>query len=232
MTYTIKELLTPVNHTTGRRAQIDTVVIHVTEGTFASARAWFRDPESKVSSTYGISRRGEIERWVREEDTAWANGRVYNATAAVVRERPGVNPNDYTISIEHEGDGTSDLTPEQRGASIWLLRDIARRRPQITLDRRHVIRHNEIYARKTCPGAINVDQLVRMAADASTPHAPQNEPGDPPRVVWSDFLHEWLVVARYVSDTEWYFVTATQLRNGTASRATARLSEMPLRPDT
>lgn len=227
--YVIRDELTPINHRAGRQQSIDAIVIHVMEGTLASARSWFRDPISVVSSHYGIGLRGEIERYVSEGDTAFANGRVYNATAALVRERPGVNPNDYTISIEHEGDGKSDMPPAQRAASVWLIREIVTRRPAIKVDRRHIIRHNEIYARKTCPGAIDVDRLVaEVAAGGVVSNVPER-----PRVVWSGYAGDWLIVTRFVSDTEWYFIPSRELRATVKGmRATSKLSEMPLQPST
>lgn len=228
MSFQIIEKLTPVNFRKGRRATADVIAIHVIEGTLSSARSWFRNRDAEVSSHYGIGDGGEIERWVREEDEAWANGRVYNATAAIVKERPGVNPNAYTISIEHEGDGTKDLTPKQRDASVWLIRDIVRRRPQIRIDRRHIIGHREIYARKACPGKIDVDRLVREAA-ASSPAV--REIPERPRVVWSNYLGDYLVVVRVVNDREWYFIESKKLAQRIEpTRAMVRLSDMPTDP--
>lgn len=138
---------------------VDTIVIHVTEGSAASVRSWFNDPKAQVSSHYMVTKAGGIVQFVREEDTAWHAGRVDHPTAAIVIERPNVNPNSYTIGIEHEGNGTEDLTPEQRAASVWLIAGICGRR-SIPADRRHIIGHREIYSLKTCPGGINVDHLV------------------------------------------------------------------------
>lgn len=153
---------TPVNFTPGRKGIYppDTIVIHVTEGSFASARAWFRDPAAQVSAHYGVSRKGEIEQWVDEANTAWCNGRVNMPTAAIVKERLKSNPNNWTVSIENEGTGKEELTDLQRNSLLFLTKDIATRR-KIPLTRRHIIRHQEIYSLKTCPGVISVDRLVR-----------------------------------------------------------------------
>jgi hypothetical protein len=225
----ITDVLIPENFGHGRKRAIDAIVIHVMEGTMSGTLSHFRAPASDVSAHYGVSKRGEIVRYVREEDTAWANGRVYNATAAIVKERPGINPNDYTISIECEGDGKSDATPEQRAAVVALIRDICARRPAIRIDRRQIVRHNEIYARKSCPGAIDVDRIVQLAA---AEHGATRRP-EPPRVVWSDYFDDYLIVVRVVSDREWYFVQLKQLRATLSStRAQTPLSRMPLHPGT
>ena len=82
---------------------------------------------------------------------------------SLVIDRLPANPNGYSIGIEHEGDGTHELTDLQRAASIALIRDIAARHG-IPIDRTHVVGHHEIFAPKTCPGAIDVDALVAEAA--------------------------------------------------------------------
>jgi N-acetylmuramoyl-L-alanine amidase len=206
------------NFRKGRRATPDTIVIHVTEGTAASVIEWFNDPAAEVSAHYMVEKDGTIVAFVHEDDEAWAQGRVDHPTAAVVRERPTVNPNAYCISIEHEGDGTHELTDAQRASSILLIRDIAARY-NIPIDRRHVIGHHEIYAPKTCPGAISVDRLVHEAATDATAA---------PRIVFSPSLGDYLIVTRYVSDTDWSFVPAKSLPAG--MKAGAPLSQMPEHP--
>lgn len=161
------------NYSTGRKGKypIDTVVIHVTEGSAESTRAWFHDPASQVSAHYLVTKKGVVWQFVREDDTAWGNGRVDNPTAQAVVDRIESNPNWWTISIEHEGSGNEDLTDAQRTASLQLIRDIRTRHFRVLFDRRHILRHNEIFAPKECPGAIDVDRLVRelnLFADVSS----------------------------------------------------------------
>lgn len=158
----VTEDILPINFTKGRKGAypVDCIVIHVTEGDAQSARAWFHDPESKVSAHYLVTKKGVIYHFVHESDTAWGNGRVNGASAALVLERLSSNPNDWTISIEHEGSGHEELTTPQRKASLELIRDIQTRHHRITSDRKHIIGHHEIFAPKTCPGAISVDRIV------------------------------------------------------------------------
>lgn len=152
-----------VNFQRGRKGAfpVDTIVIHVTQGSAASVRAWFKNPAAQASTHYMVTRTGGIDQFVREADTAWGNGRVHNPKAQVVKDRVGSNPNWWTISIEHEGTGLHDLTDPQRESSLWLMRDIRTRNHRIVFNRQHILRHDEIFALKSCPGAIDVDRLVR-----------------------------------------------------------------------
>ena len=216
--------LTSKNYTKGRDGPFepDTLVIHVMEGTEAAAESWFNHEPSDVSANYGARKDSVIERYVRETDTAWAQGRVYKPTAKQVLQRPNVNPNSYCISIECEGSGKEPLTPVQKTSVVWLINDIRSRWPKILLDRDHIIGHHEIFAQKTCPGVINVTELVQLAKGITLPV------GAPPRMVYSPSIGDWLVVTRYVSDDEWYFYPMNELTRGT--RAGTALSKMPLTP--
>jgi hypothetical protein len=194
------------------------------EGTMESTLSWFRSPASKVSAHYGVSRKGEVVQYVRDEDTAWHAGRVLRPTAAMVLERPGVNPNLWTIGIEHEGGADQEPTHAQLTASSELMRELSTRWT-IPLDLRHVIPHRAIYAAKTCPGRIEVGTLVEMAtrgAGASDSSAPL-----PGSRRWSNFFREYLILTRFVSDREWYYVRESELRK-MGERASATWSEMPL----
>jgi N-acetyl-anhydromuramyl-L-alanine amidase AmpD len=158
----IENALLTVNYKAGREGicPVDTIVIHVTEGDADSVRSWFNNSAAEVSAHYMVTVDGQIVQFVDEENTAWANGRVVSPTAQAVLDRDGSNPNDWTISIEHEGTGREELTDDQRTASHWLIRDIAARHG-IPIDREHIIGHHEIRATKRCPGAISVDRLVQ-----------------------------------------------------------------------
>lgn len=155
------------NFTRGRHSQygLDLIVIHVTEGSAASVIGFFHQfrPDNPTSAHYMVQKDGEVVQFVDEADTAYHAGRVDHPTAQLVIDREPANPNGYSIGIEHEGDGQHELTDPQRAASLALIRDIAKRH-SIPIDRRHIVGHHEIYAPKTCPGAIDVDRLVTEAA--------------------------------------------------------------------
>jgi hypothetical protein len=206
--------------------QADVIVIHVMEGTMAGTLEHFNrnKPKDPVSAHYGVSKKGEVVLYVSEEDTAYANGLTVRPTADVVTDRDGINPNNYTISIEFEGMGDTDLTDEQREVGIRLIRDIAKRR-SFPINRYHVVGHNEIRADKQCPGDINVDLLVKQAASDAHPKSPFMIP---PRVVWSDFFGEYLIVMKEVSDKEWYFIRMSQIADEVLTKAVTPLSRMPV----
>lgn len=158
----IKSSLLDINHAHGRKSAfpIDVIVIHVTEGNAASVSSWFSNPAASVSAHYMVRKDGVVQQFVRELDTAWHAGRVDHPTAELVKLRAPANPNGYSIGVEHEGNGHEELTDPQRRASIELIQDICMRR-DIPQNRRHIIGHREIFSKKTCPGAIDVDRLVR-----------------------------------------------------------------------
>jgi hypothetical protein len=118
------------NYRVGRTAAISTIVIHVTQGSYAGTISWFKNPSAQVSAHYVVrSSDGQITQMVAEKDTAW---HVRSA-------------NPYTIGIEHEGwvDQPSWFTDAMYRASAALTKNIADRRG-IPKDRAHIKGHNEI----------------------------------------------------------------------------------------
>lgn len=154
------------NKTKGRKGyKPEAVVIHIMEGTLAGTDSWFGNPDSKVSAHYGIGLKGDVHQYVGETDSAWHAGRKSNPSWKGIV--PGVNPNYYTIGIEHEGTEDSAWTKEMYDASASLVRDICNRWA-IPIDRDHIIGHREIYAVKTCPGnRVDVERLVKAARKQS-----------------------------------------------------------------
>lgn len=118
------------NYRAGRTQAITTIVIHVTQGSYAGTINWFKDPAAQVSSHYVIrSSDGEVTQMVAEKDTAWHVG----------------TENGYTIGIEHEGyvDQPSWFTDAMYRSSAALTRNIADRRG-IPKDRAHIKGHVEM----------------------------------------------------------------------------------------
>ncbi|TDD28789.1 amidase [Kribbella turkmenica] len=118
------------NYRVGRTEAISTIVVHVTQGSYAGTISWFKNPSSQVSAHYVVrSSDGQVTQMVAEKDTAW---HVRSA-------------NPYTIGIEHEGwvDQPSWFTDAMYRSSAALTRNIADRRG-IPKDRAHIKGHNEI----------------------------------------------------------------------------------------
>lgn len=151
------------NKTIGRgNHSPEAIVIHIMEGSLKGTDSWFKTPASQVSAHYGVGKNGDVHQYVDELNTAWHAGRVASPTWALIKKN--INPNVYTIGIEHEGVANSPWTDEMYGASALLISAICQRWG-IPLDRNHIVGHREIYAPKTCPGAVvSLDKLLLLAS--------------------------------------------------------------------
>ena len=121
--------------------KIDKIIIHITQGSFASAIGWFKMKSSSVSAHFLVSQAGEVVQMVKIKDVAW-HAKPWNTRS---------------IGIEHEGfynyhGKTTNFTKEQYKASADLVRELALKY-NIPLDRKHIIGHREVPGvTKTCPG--------------------------------------------------------------------------------
>lgn len=155
------------NFSSGRKSyHPEAIVIHVMDGTLNGTDNWFKNPNSKVSAHYGIGLNGEVHQYVQEADTAWHAGRVNAPSWSLIKPAGNgqyVNPNFYTIGIEHEGNSQSEWTDSMYDADAELVAAISKRW-NIRLDRLHVIGHHEIFSLKTCPGfKVGLDKIVTLA---------------------------------------------------------------------
>lgn len=152
------------NFWTGRKGYApELIVIHIMDGTLSGTDSWFANIASQVSAHYGIGKNGEIHQYVKEEDSAWHAGRIDAPSAKLVKQN--VNPNLYTIGIEHEGSSKDVWTEEMKQASAALIQEICQRF-KIPIDREHVIGHYQIYSKKPdCPSRDKkiLDELVALA---------------------------------------------------------------------
>ncbi|TSB24063.1 N-acetylmuramoyl-L-alanine amidase [Streptomyces sp. NBC_01525] len=117
---------------------IDRVVIHVVQGSFATALKVFQDPFHAAASHYVVRKDGHIAQVVRELDVAFhAGNRAYN---------------ERSVGIEHEGfvDRPEDFTTAMYAASARLTAGICRRYG-FPADRKHIVGHSEV------PGADHTD---------------------------------------------------------------------------
>lgn len=148
------------------------IVNHVVAGSGSSCDNWFRSPNNKVSSAhFCVWEDGRITQYVKLEDMAWANGvpldNIKLSTSDFIRSIQ-VNPNLYTVSIEHAGH-TGKLTPEQLEATVWLHKYIQAEVKriwghEIILTRRFILGHYEIDTKRkpNCPGPeFPWDELMR-----------------------------------------------------------------------
>lgn len=150
-------------NSSSREGRVPFVIVnHVSVGTMSSMDNWFTDPNNRVSSAhFGVAKDGRVHQYVSIDRMAWANGipreQFGQATAPVVQDM-GINPNLYSVSIEHEGyDGA--LTEAQFQASVRLHRYIRQYIKEtwgkdFPLDSYHVIGHYQInpVQKANCPG--------------------------------------------------------------------------------
>jgi N-acetyl-anhydromuramyl-L-alanine amidase AmpD len=130
------------------------IVNHIMCGTLEGTDSWFKNPASQVSAHFGVGKNGEIHQYVNELSTAWANGRKSTPDESWLANFPaGVNPNLWTISIEHEGYPEDGLTEAQTKATIELHKYLVEKW-NIPIDPIHITGHFRIdsVSRKDCPG--------------------------------------------------------------------------------
>ena len=154
----------PENFQSGRPRGFrpEAIVIHIMSGTLPATASRFRDSRTTVSAHYGVGKNGEVHQYVDERDTAFHAGIAVNPTWRLLKK--SVNPNFYTIGVEHEGmpdDPWGDLLYD---TSASLIAEIAGRW-DIPLDEDRVVMHSQIRSSKRCPGPqVLMPQLVKMAA--------------------------------------------------------------------
>jgi hypothetical protein len=150
------------------------IVLHIMAGTLAGTDDWFlkSSGDKAVSANYGIgfiNGKLELHQYVKDEDTAWAQGRVQNPTFSLYK--PNVSPNLYCLSIEHEGQDLSTAPEGIIGASVELVKFLAAKW-NIPIDRDHIIGHYQIFAGKpNCPATNKaiIDTIVRRAQEQAIP---------------------------------------------------------------
>lgn len=147
----------------------EAIVIHIAVGSLGSVDSHFNDPAAQVSAHYCVAKSGKVHQYVHETDTAFHAGIVVNPTWPLLK--PDVNPNFYTIGIEHEG-LPDDVWPDaQLASSAALVGEIAQRW-NIPLDDQHVIRHHQIRASKTCPGNVITIPTILGRVSGAAPANP------------------------------------------------------------
>ncbi len=141
------------NFTKGRQGYKPVMIVnHIMAGYFLGTRSWFDNPNSKTSAHFGISKKGEIDQYVKVEDTAWHANPARNPTIKLPYPTT-VNPNLYTIGIEWEGFPGDVPTEEQYQAGLWLHKELLKLVPQKPL-RELIVGHYQINSvnRSDCPG--------------------------------------------------------------------------------
>ncbi len=136
------------NFWTGRDNYMPVAIVeHIMQGTLEETWQLFNGAsgESFVSTHYGIGKDGQVWQFVRDEDTAWANGVLNTPNNSIewlaeVNEK-AVNPNLVTLSISYEGFSGEPLSEEQYQAALTLHRQLVERW-EIPMNSQHILGHN------------------------------------------------------------------------------------------
>ncbi|KUH38093.1 MULTISPECIES: N-acetylmuramoyl-L-alanine amidase [Streptomyces] len=147
---------------------IDRVVVHVVQGSFATALRVFKNPGHGAAAHYVVGKDGRVAQMIRELDVAFHAGNR--------------DMNERSIGIEHEGfvDRPQDFTEAMYASSARLTAGICARYG-IPVDREHIIGHVEVEGTDhTDPGPHwDWDRYLRLVRRAAT--APATAPPPSPR---------------------------------------------------
>lgn len=130
--------------------QIDLIVIHIAEGSYAGTISWFKDRHSNVSAHYVVGAKGKVAQCVRNEDIAWHAGNwEYNKRS---------------IGIEHSGYASSPGAFQGKYRTSAKLSAYLARRYNIPVKKRNFVLHRNVPGvNKTCPGPhFNYDKYLRL----------------------------------------------------------------------
>ena len=156
--------------------KITAIILHTMQGSYKGTISYFQNNSSQVSAHYCVDLNGDITQMVDEKSAANHAGIVSNPTFKQVIDKPGINPNTFTIGIEHADNGSpagADRS-KQYPATIKLVKEICARY-EIPIDREHICGHREVRSTKSCPGNLDVDYIVREAKGAIMPTTPSGD---------------------------------------------------------
>ena len=132
----------PSNYTAGRQGHsVKYLVVHVIQGSAASAISWFQNPNANVSAHYVMDETRAVQT-VGEQNTTWANGNWMVNLESITIEHRGVynDPNNWSDALLRK--------------SARIAAGVIRRNPGILLVRSRIFGHGEIVnsSHPYCPG--------------------------------------------------------------------------------
>jgi N-acetyl-anhydromuramyl-L-alanine amidase AmpD len=177
--FAVKRPIHSNNFQKGRGTQqVRAVVLHIAAGPLTAVFPTFNDPNGGTSAHFCIGKKGEIEQYVSVNDAAYANGLAWQNNQWICPQGnvvqptwkgllPKLNPNLYTVSIEHEGQSNDKWTPEMYDANLRLMQWLSEQFNLTFVPDQTLTGHFAIdpLHKSACPGP-NVD-YDRIAQDAS-----------------------------------------------------------------
>tara|TARA_Y100000592_G_scaffold91981_1_gene153011 strand:+ start:10866 stop:14846 length:3981 start_codon:yes stop_codon:yes gene_type:complete len=140
------------------------VMIHTTAGTSQEAGfGWFQNPQCGASTHYGVNTGGYIFQGVKEQDIAWQAGEKTSHRPGPPDKMSGKhNSNGIGIEIAGTLDGEKGqpgrfYSEEMYDALAYLIASICARN-SISVDRNHILGHDEVRKDKVDPGG-NLNEL-------------------------------------------------------------------------
>lgn len=133
------------------------VMIHTTAGTGQSAGfGWFQNPECGASTHYGVNTGGYIFQGLREKDIGWSTGEKASSRVGPPDKYYVGNKNSISIEIAGTLDGEKDQPGRFYSEAMYeglayLVASICARN-SISVDRDHILGHDEVRKDKIDPG--------------------------------------------------------------------------------
>ncbi len=183
------------SHGRGGSPPVLAIVCHIAEGTLDGTDTTFLDPNNNgnpVSAHFCVGEDGTVHQYVRMNDAAWGNGVVEAGNTMPASWPAGVDPNVYTVSVEHAGMSGRPLTEVQYQASLKLQRWILTQ-TGLTPTVDTVVGHYRIapISRAGCPGP--AFPWRRLLADLQPQTTPTKADSD--FVVYAPKTGTWREVA-------------------------------------
>jgi|GEM_PF-2050530 len=154
----------PSNYSKGRGGKkINKIVIHHAATTdFDGIGRTFKNPNRKASAHYGVGRKGAVDRYVSESDTAWHAGTKF----------PKPNPNPTSIGIENvnsTGAPNWKVAEDTFDTLVELVHDIAKRNKLLPLKVGKNLFGHKDYVATFCPGVLygRLGELARRVNNKS-----------------------------------------------------------------
>lgn len=144
----LKKPLT-VNYTNKRRAVTNAIVLHVAASEAATLHGWFNNPRARASSHFYVRRDGTIEQYLPIDRISWA----------------GVNSDARAVSVETQGMGSGQWTPEQVSSLLKVISFVRSAYPEIPLRTMTSSKRSEAgigYHRLGVPGSA-LDKTLRRS---------------------------------------------------------------------
>lgn len=160
----------------GRAGMLPThMCLHIMDGSLIGTDAWFNNPACKASAHSGVGYdaqgKVQVHDYVHSADTAFAAGVTENIKGkwSQFKRTPAgvlINPNFYTLNLEHEGHPGEEISEELYLASAGKFR-FWHERFGIPIVIERYVYHSEIYPGHNCPGgAVIKEKLLEYVKKA------------------------------------------------------------------